>query len=164
MDSHELLRGMGVAHTDQPELFRVALETPMSIDVLRSVASPLLNAALGKLTEAAPRQAQAPAPTQAAQKPTGLRVLDGFDDAMPAVRSAAATGQTAAPGAQPADAALAQQPAEGAGKDNNPLSKLLEVFTGFIKQFLSMFLGSLGNMGGGAQAPAAGAAPTQGVP
>jgi hypothetical protein len=142
----------------------------MSIDVLRSVASPLLNAALGKLTETAPRQAQAPAAAPAAQKPTGLRVLDGFDDAMPAVQSAAATGQTAAPGAKPADAALAQQPAAGAEKEsNNPLSKLLEVFTGFIKQFLSMFLGSLGNMGGGAmgggaQTPVAGAAPTQGVP
>jgi hypothetical protein len=51
-------------------------------DVLRRVAAPMLQS-LGRVADAARPPAATPV---SAQKPSGLQVLDGFDDALPAAR------------------------------------------------------------------------------
>lgn len=124
-------------------------------DVLRTFAGPMLNS-LSQVANAARQPAAAPAQTQT-QKPGGLQVLDGFDDPLPAVQRAASTvAPTAAGGVdQPGAQGLA------AGQDalaQNPIAKLAEVFTSFIKQFFAMFFGGQGAEGGQAQTPAVGGA------
>ncbi|MDX2015890.1 MAG: hypothetical protein SFW67_37195 [Myxococcaceae bacterium] len=123
-------------------------------DVLRSVAGPMLNS-LNQVANAARPPAAAPAP---AQKPGGLQVLDGFDDPLPAVQRAA---QTAAPTATGGVEQAAAAQGQAAGQDalaQNPIAKLVELFSNFIKQFFSMFFGGQGAQGGEGQAPAVGGA------
>ncbi|MDX2010544.1 MAG: hypothetical protein SFW67_10155 [Myxococcaceae bacterium] len=134
----------------------------MSLDVLRSVAGPMLNSlgSLSQLSRAAPQQPAA-APAQAPRG--GLQVLDGFDQDVSAVQSRSPVGAASATNAMTSTAGQTQAPeaAQGqAGASKNPLEQLLSVFTDFVKKIFSSFLGGLFGQGGGAaeQAPGVGAA------
>jgi hypothetical protein len=130
----------------------------MSLDSLRSVASPLLNF----VSQAAQSAGALPgngAPTGQAARPQGLQVQDGFD-AEPQVARAASLGNTPAP----AGADAAQQPGDAlaAGQDamaDNPLMKVVQLFTDFIKSVMSSFFGggdAAGQDGAGAEGGQAG--------
>ncbi|MCU0697027.1 MAG: hypothetical protein MUC96_10890 [Myxococcaceae bacterium] len=137
----------------------------MSLDVLRSVAGPMLNS-LSQLSRAAPPSPTA-APTQAARG--GLQVLDGFDQDLPAVQSKSPVGATSATNAMTSTAGQPQVPdaaqAQGA-ESKNPLEQLLSVFTDFVKKLFSSFLGGLfgQGQGGGAVTPNAGGAAAKEAP
>jgi hypothetical protein len=135
----------------------------MSLDVLRSVAGPMLNSlsSLSRLSQTA-QQPPAAAPTQAARG--GLQVLDGFDGPAQAVQSTRAAGPaTAAAASTAAQAPQADQNALAqGGQSKNPLEQLLSVFTDFVKKILSTFLGGLFGQGQGGATPSA-SGPTPGA-
>jgi hypothetical protein len=137
----------------------------MSLDVLRSVAGPMLNSlsSLSRLSQTAEQPAAA-APAQAPRG--GLQVLDGFDADTPAVQSTSAAGPTTAAAAS--TAAQAPQTEQNAlaqgGQSKNPLEQLLSVFTDFVKKIFSTFLGGLFGQGQGAGGATPGASePTPGA-
>ena len=111
----------------------------MSIDLLRSSANPLRSI----LSELAPGQGAATAPSSQAAPRQGLEVQDGFEDEpqMQVGPTASAGNATAAD-----DADAAGQPGSALATDqealaNNPIMKFVQLFTDFIKNLMSTFFG-----------------------
>lgn len=128
----------------------------MSLNILRSVASPLMNF----VTQAAQSSGALPgnnARTGQAAPRQGLQVQDGFDAEPQVARAASVAAPDAPAGVDGANAAQQPGDALATGADamaDNPIMKFVQLFTDFIKSFMSSFLGggdAAGQEGAGAE-------------
>ncbi|MCU0701649.1 MAG: hypothetical protein MUC96_34505, partial [Myxococcaceae bacterium] len=133
----------------------------MSLDALRSIASPILNF----VSQAAQSSGALPgnnAATGRASPQQGLQVADGFDAEPQVTRAASVGNTTAAQGADAADPTQQAGDALATGQDamaNNPIMKFVQLFTDFIKNVMSAFFGggdAAGQEGAGAEGGQAG--------
>jgi hypothetical protein len=139
--------GMSIAHrSSRARTLSGLTGAPMSLDVLRSVASPLITS-LARLAQAAE---QTPAATQPPAARAGLQISDGFDDAQPATRAAQVRTSAAQTASAPQGAQAEASAASGqSAASQNPLQQFLSVFTNMLQKLFSSLLGGAAGQGQG---------------